>query len=316
MNNFFRRKLKYRFLVKEKNNRMTVKKVIDDKYASELSIDCPGLPALNSVNLKIYNPNIESMLDLSFLQYRKTSNAVLECIYEQDEQDKIIFRGDIINSIPIYDIPNPYLNITAMTDYNSLIKPSKDIIYEIPDSMYYIEVPIRDIIDKILEVDPKTKKINYDNRCISYYGVDNFKIVNPRLQGSKIIQLDKVRTEARLKSSGKRQINETEANINIIINFDSIIISPVETPSYKDTYQIDCKENRIINQISNDRCGISFSILYDPNINLGKKIKIINDELNPLANGNFIVYDVKHSLSCNMLNGEFFTKVKAKYMED
>lgn len=159
MNNFFRRKLKYRFLVREKN-RTTVKKVIDDEYASELSIDCPGLPALNSANLKIYNPNMESMLDLGFLQYRTsmTSNVTLECIYEQDGQDRVIFRGDIINSIPVYDIPNPYLNITAMTDYHSLIKPSKDIIYEIPEGKYYVEVPIRDIVDKILEVNPKTKK--------------------------------------------------------------------------------------------------------------------------------------------------------------
>lgn len=284
MDNLVNRKINYRFIDTEKN--ITIAN-ISHCYPSTLLIECAGLPSLNKALIKIFNLKSSVMSNLSFLSFRTLNlpRISIECLVE----NKTVFKGDVTSSIPIYDIPNPYLQITAMTDYWALIKPSKDILFEIPDGKDYIEISIKDVVDEIFE---DVKK----NKNISYYNVNNVKILNPRFVGSKIQQLEKIIEEGK---------------VNIIDNYDSIKVILKGNKSYTEIIEVNGNSNKIVKQISNDDRGINFMMLFDNNIELQKKLKITKNEINPQANGEFVIYEVEHSLSCNIPNGDFFTKVKA-----
>lgn len=288
MKDFIPRQLSYRFFDTNKNKLIFY---CGPEYPSTANIELAGLPTLNSAEIRIFNLNSNVMNLLSFLNYKslEISNITVECLVDKE----IVFRGDVIESMPIYDIPNPYLQVKAMTDIYYMVKQSKDIVYNIPEDKYSIVVSIKDIINQIFS---DTKK------NISYYGVDKVNITNPRYLGSKIQQLEKIKEEAQ---------------INIVLNFDSVIVFPkLKIVRIGKIINIDGNGNKIVNQIKNDKEGINATFLFNNLITMGKTIRITDCKLNIQANGEFIIYDVRHSLSCNIPNGDFFTEIKARYLSE
>lgn len=285
MNNFFTRKLTYRFF--RRITRTTVA-MISDEYPSTVEIEYAGLPSLNQANLKIYNLNKNIINSLTFLSFRNLniSDLCVECLNES----KTIFIGDVVASTPIYDLPNPYLSVQAMTDIVYLVSPSKNIIYPIPPGRDYIEIPVIAIAKSIFS---DTRKV------ITFNDIGIMRVSDPRYLGSKIQQLEKLKIDA---------------NINIIVNYDSVNLFSKYSGISKRVLDIDASSDKIVNHISNDKEGINFTILFNNNIELGSKIYVHNDTVNRQANGLFYVYDIKHSLSNKIPNGNFFTTLKARYL--
>lgn len=285
MNNFYVKKLSYIFKERETEQIITE---IDYKYPSTLSIECAGLPSLNKASIKIYNLKSNIMGLLSFLSYDSLSlpNIIVECLVDR----KTVFIGDIVESIPVYDIPNPYIQVKAMTDIVYLVQPSRDIIYNIPSNKDSVDVPIKRIIDDIFAD---------TNKNISYNNIKNIKITNPRYLGSKLQQLEKVKLEA---------------DINIVVDYDSVTVFPKNSSSSNEVLSIDGSTNQIVEQISNDKEGIILTTVFNNNFELGKQIRIFGNKVNSRANGNFYIYELKHELSCNIPSGDFFTKIKARHL--
>lgn len=285
MNNFFVKKLCYNFY--DRKTRKTIA-FINDDYPSILNIECAGLPSLNRADITIYNLNKDVMNLLTFLAFKNlnVSDVAVECLNE----NKTIFVGDVIASTPVYNMPDPYLSVQAMTDLIYLISPSKDIIYDIPPEEDYLTIPIRNIAKDILF---DTKK------AITYNDIGNAKVTDPRYLGSKIQQLEKLKTDA---------------DINIVVNHDSIGFFSKYAGISEKIFVINANSNKIIEQIANDKEGVNFRILFENQIELGGKIQIIGDKVNRQANGIFYVYDVRHELSNKIPNGNFFTAVKARYL--
>lgn len=284
MDIFNKRNIRYKFY--NKNNNLIAD--LKENYPNTININFDGLPSLNKAEIKIYNLKPSLMNLITFLKYKSLElpHLVIECIVD----NQIVFKGDIIESIPVYDIPNPYIKISAMTDIHYLVEPSKDILYDIPNGKDFIEKKIKDVIDDIF----------YDtNKSISYYNVDSVVITNPRYLGSKIEQLEKIKNEA---------------NINIVLNHDNVIVAPkILRNPIGDIINIKGNDKRIVKQISNDKEGIVFTTIFNNNLTLLKTVRIFNNKLNENANGNFIIYYVEHSLSSNIPEGEFFTRVKARF---
>lgn len=285
MNSFTIKKLSYRFIQRDKKQFIAK---IDSSYPSTLSIEYAGLPSLNQASIKIFNIRPDVMNLLSFLSYKSLdlSNLVVECLVDE----KTVFKGDIVESIPMYDIPNPYLQVKAMTDIIYLVQPSKDIIFDIPDNNDFIDIPIKDIINTIF---------SDTNKNISYKNVDSVRVTNPRYLGSKIQQLEKIKLEA---------------DINIVVNYDSVNVFSKDSSSSNTILNIDGGGNEIVKQISNDKEGIILNTIFNNNFELGKQIRITDNKINPQANGNFYIYELRHDLSCNIPNGNFFTNIKARYL--
>lgn len=285
MNNFTERKLSFRFF--RRNDRQTIAFIGAD-YPSTVSVECSGLPSLNQAEIKIYNLNKNLMSLLTFLTFKNlnVSDVSIECLVEKDT----VFVGDIVSSTPVYDMPDIYLLVKAMTDIVYLIAPSKDIVYSIPRNQEYVEIPVKRIVQDILK---DTKK------AITFNDVGTARIFYPRYLGSKIQQLEKLKLDA---------------DINIIINHNIIRVFSKKSGVSDDVLNIDGSSNNIVGQISNNKEGVQFTCLFNNNLELGGKIEIRNNKINPQANGIFYVYTVVHSLSNQIADGDFFTTVKARYI--
>lgn len=276
--NFKKRNLYFRFL-KDKKTVFETK----DVYPCEISINNDSLPSLNRADIKIFNLNKNIMSMLSFISNKGLELSNMEVVCLND--NKIIYVGDIIQSIPVWNIPNPYLHVEAMTDIKYLIKISENIFYE-----NLICVPIKTLV----------KKIFYDtNKSINFFGVDEITVLNPRYQGSKIRQLEDLMKDT---------------NINITVDYDSITVYSKDFKDIKNTVKINCDDFNIIGGISKDKEGVNFKIIFDNTLSIGKTIKIIGTNQYTETIGDYQIYGLKHSLSSLIPNGDFFTEIKARYI--
>lgn len=287
MNNFFSKKLSYIFY---KRSTKQVMASIGDDYPSNLEITFAGLPSLNSATIRIYNLNKNVMNLLTFLNFRshEVSDLYVECLNE----NKTVFIGDIINSTPVYNMPNPYLDIKAMTDILYLVSPSPEISYAIVGNRDYTTISVPEIAKRIFS---DTQK------ALVFHDVGLIRVLDPHYRGSKIEQLEKLKTDA---------------DINIVVNYDNVKFFSKYKGATFETYNIDASNNSIVEQISNDKEGINFSMLFNNNLELGSKIQIYNDKINRQANGVFYVYDLTHRLSNKIPGAEFFTHVRAHFLQE
>ncbi len=291
MNNLFSEKLIY-FEIRDSGNSTADiigngnnVMVIED-FASITEISCDGLPSLNSAVIRIYGLANDIMNKLSFIKYKgrnEVSNYTINCYYRNN--NSLIFSGDIINSYPDYSkVPDVSFYISAITNYRQIVNPTK------PTSIKG-EQNITNIVNTIA----KDMNVNY---TVINNGV-NISDANIYLEGSNIQKLIKL---------------SQDYDFDIIINNNSIVITDYDNVinNKNDVVILDCaKGDNVIGYIQLTQDGVQLEIYFEPRIQLGCQIRIVNS-YNTIANGDYKVTRLQHILY-SKIEGSFKTLIKANY---
>lgn len=249
----------------------------------KITIECAGLPSLDTANIQIYNLNQFLLNRLSFIQNRplNRSRYSINVYSVENEQNRLVFAGDVVNAFPVYiQVPDVYLSIECQTGYNSAIET---------------KTPLS--LKGAVKVQEVVKNIATDlKKSFTNNGVDEVS-ENLYLEGSSIAQLNEI---------------SRNYNFTTIIDRNSIIISPKDKYTANTTIVVDCNSGLVDGYISNSQDGISLTTYYNSNYQLNGHLKIKN-AINTICNGDWVVTKITHNLS-SLINGEWNSSIKGAYV--
>lgn len=239
-----------------------------------------GGPSMGMATLRVYGLPFEMMNKLTTIgvinNAIRVKNTILIAAGDSEKGMQNVFQGVISEAFGDYNAaPDVPFNVIAYAAYDAALKPVGAISYQGATDVVGIMQTISNEMDLIL-----------DN-----HGVD-VKLSNPYLPGTN---LDRVRALA------------TAADFRWSIDRGVLAIWPrngardVKVPTVS-------SETGMIGYPSLSSKGMDIRMAFNWNMQLGGNIMV--ESSLPMACGEWNIFNVSHSLSCEMPDGPFFTRIE------
>lgn len=240
----------------------------------------PGGPSMGAANVRVYGLPFEMMNKLTTIgvinNAIRVKNTILIAAGDAETGMQNVFQGVITEAFGDYNAaPDVPFNVIAYANYDAALKPVGAISYQGATDVAGIMQTISNEMGLIFENN----------------GVD-VKLSNPYLPGTN---LDRVRALA------------SAADFRWAMDRKVLAIWP-RNGARGGEVPVVSSETGMIGYPSLSSKGMDIRMAFNWNMRLGGNVMV--ESSLPMACGEWNIFNVSHSLSCEMPDGPFFTRIE------
>jgi len=248
--------------------------VIIENLRASVQVSKAGGGFSSSANIQIFGLNENAMQQCLTIAYRQnliTPNKI--DIYAVDgDSESLVFTGDFVYAWTNYNaMPDVSLNIQAISAYSAQISLSNPISFK---GNFSVQDAIKQISTRM--------GYGFENNAVDVI------LSNVTLANSSVEQLRRL---AKM------------ANISLLIDFNTVIISPIGVPRGTNTPLISAKTGLIGAPIPTIQ-GIVFRSVFNPSLSVNGSIYMESRVIS--TTGNWIIWSIDYNLDTMTPNGAWF----------
>jgi len=259
---------------------VTINNSMDDRLRMMVDVVNAGGPSMGMATLRVYGLPFEMMNKLTTIgvinNAIRVKNTILIAAGDAETGMQNVFQGVISEAFGDYNAaPDVPFNVIAYAAYDAALKPVGAISYQGATD-----------VGGIMQTISNEMGLIFENN-----GVD-VKLSNPYLPGTN---LDRVRALA------------TAADFRWAMDRQVLAIWP-RNGARGGEVPIVSSETGMIGYPSLSSKGMDIRMAFNWNMRLGGNVMV--ESALPMACGEWNIFNVSHSLSCEMPDGPFFTRIE------
>lgn len=243
-------------------------------------LENPGGESMGVCQLRVFGLRQDVMNKLTTIgqvnRAFRIQNKIALAAGDDESGMQVVFQGIIYDAWAGYEgAPDVAFNILAYAGFDLAVKPVGATSYKGPTSAAQVFADLATVGGYVLENN----------------GVD-VNISSPYLVGST---LEKIRELAAM------------AGVHYVIDREVLAIWPRDASRSKTVPKVS-PDTGMVGYPALSSKGMTVKMLFNWNINLGADVEVQSSI--PMACGTYRVFNVSHSLSCNVANGPWFTTME------